>query len=145
MRRTVSKLAVAMAAMLAATSASAAPLALWMGQTEMVGLQRKIAKITVSDPEVLSVNKLKAGAELRALSPGKCHVEMKTKDGYFFEFDVHVTPRGAEVYSVNRAEGEHDGFTLEGSKSNREPKVVAKPPSEKEQFRKAIQQALSQR
>jgi len=144
MRCAMNRLAVAMAAVVAATSASAAPLALWIGQTEMVGIQRKITSITVSAPDVLAVSKLKAGAELRAVSSGKCHVEMKTKDGYFFEFDVHVTPRGAEVYSVNRAEGEHDGFALEGYKSDRQPKP-AKKPSEKEQFLKAIQQALSRR
>jgi Flp pilus assembly secretin CpaC len=109
-------------AVLASTAASAAPLALWVGQTEMLGTQRKIKTITVSNPEVVSVEKQKSGAELRAKAPGVSHVEMRTTDGYVFEFEVHVTA-GAEVYSTNRKESEHADFTLEGTKA---PEKAAK-------------------
>lgn len=114
------KWAVAVAAVLVSSVASGAPLSLWMGQSELLGTQRKIAKITVSDPSVVTVVKQKSGAELRATAPGVSHVEMRTTDGFVFEFDVHVT-RGAEVYSVNRAEPEHAGFTLDGYKAPAKP------------------------
>jgi Flp pilus assembly secretin CpaC len=118
------KWVVALAVLLASTAA-AAPLSLWVGQTEMLGTTRKIKTITVSNPEVVKVEKQKAGAELRAIAPGVSHVEMRTTDGYVFEFEVHVTAPGAEVYSTNRKESEHADFVLEGTKAPEKPKAQA--------------------
>lgn len=134
---------VAMAVLLISSAVSAAPLSLWPGQSELLGLQRKIAKITVSDTDVVMVVRQRVGAELRAKAPGIAHVEMRTTDGFVFDFDVHVTPR-AEVYSVNRAESEHAGFSLEGYKPGEKPAARAsapKAPPAKEQARRPTKSA----
>src|SRR4051812_16616410 len=81
------------ASFLLSTPALAGPLSLWLGQTEMLGLQRKVCRISVTEPSVVTVRKLKTGAELRARKPGVSHIQMITTEGYVFDFDVHVTER----------------------------------------------------
>ncbi|WP_224243374.1 hypothetical protein [Hyalangium gracile] len=94
------------------TGAWAGPLALWVGQTTFLGFPGKGSKVEVSDSSVIAVQITKSGAEIRAVHPGVSRVTLRLRDGDTHEFNVHVTPSGAEVYSTSRAESEHSGFSL---------------------------------
>lgn len=107
------------------TSAWAGPMSLWLGQTKFIMYNGRFTKVTVSNPSVVMVQAMKGGAEVRAKDPGVSKVSLKTRDGEKFEFDVHVTPRGAEVYSTNRAEPEHYDFTLSSAPKMSRSSVVA--------------------
>jgi hypothetical protein len=97
---------------LVSTAAWAGPMSLWLGQTKFISYNGRFTKATVSNPSVVAVETLKGGAEVRAKVAGVSRVSLRSRDGEKFEFDVHVTPRGAEVYSTNRAEPEHGEFSL---------------------------------
>jgi len=95
-----------------ATASGAAPLALWVGQTTFLGVPGKGSKVELSDASVVEVQTSRSGVELRARRPGVSRVTLRLRDGETHEFTVHVTPSGAEVYTVSRTEGEHSGFSL---------------------------------
>jgi hypothetical protein len=103
---------VLVAVALASSSAWAGPLSLWIGETKFLGFQSRSAKVTISDPSVIEVETSRSGAEIRAKRPGVSHVTLKLHGGETYEFAVHVTPKGAEVYSTDRAESEHAGFSV---------------------------------
>lgn len=100
------------AVLLSSTAAWAAPLALWVGQTTFLGFPSRGSRVEVSNEEVIEVQKTKSGMEIRAKRPGVSQVKLRLRDGEQHEFAVHVTPSGAEVYSVSRAESEHAPFSL---------------------------------
>ncbi|MBN1209654.1 MAG: pilus assembly protein N-terminal domain-containing protein [Myxococcaceae bacterium] len=110
MRNAGKLLIVAMA--LVSSSAWAGPLALWVGQTTFLGFPGRHSQVEVSNPWVVEVKTTKTGAELHGLYPGVTKVTLRLRGGETYEFDVHVTPSGAEVYSTSRAESEHSGFSL---------------------------------
>jgi hypothetical protein len=97
------------------TASWAAPLALWVGQTSFLGFPSKGAKVQVSNDAVVDVQITKSGMEIHAKQPGVSQVSLKLRDGEKHEFAVHVTPSGAEVYTVNRTESEHAAFSLSPS------------------------------
>jgi hypothetical protein len=101
-----------LAAAAVSTAAWAGPMALWVGQTKFIGYTAGFKKATVANPSVVSVQTFKGGAEVRAKQMGVSRVALRARSGEIFEFDIHVTPRGAEVYSVDRAESEHYEFSL---------------------------------
>jgi hypothetical protein len=111
MLRNAGKLMI-VAVALFSTAAWAGPLALWVGQTTFLGFPGKKSQVDVSDTSVVEVQLSKTGAEIRAKRPGVSRVTLRLRDGEKHEFNVHVTPSGAEVYSVSRTEPEHSGFTL---------------------------------
>lgn len=112
---------------LVSTSAWAGPMSLWLGQTKFIMYTGRFTKVTVSNPSVVTVQAMKGGAEVRAKDPGVSKVSLRTRGGEKFEFDVHVTPRGAEVYSTNRAESEHYDFTLSSApRASRSSAVASK-------------------
>ncbi len=90
----------------------AAPLALWVGQTSFLGFSSRGSKVEVSNDAVIEVQITQSGMEIRAKQPGVSQVSLKLRDGEKHEFAVHVTPSGAEVYTVNRTESEHAAFSL---------------------------------
>jgi hypothetical protein len=94
------------------TASWAAPLSLWVGQTSFLGFPSRGSKVEVSNDAVISVEITKSGMEIRAKQPGVSQVSLKLRDGEKHEFAVHVTPSGAEVYTVNRTESEHAAFSL---------------------------------
>jgi hypothetical protein len=109
------------------SSAWAGPLALWVGQTSFFGFPGRNSQVEVSNPFVVEVTTSKSGAEIRGLLPGTSKVTLRLKDGDTYEFVVHVTPKGSEVYSTSRAESEHAGFDLNTAYAGRtkEPKRSA--------------------
>jgi hypothetical protein len=112
MMRNAGKL-VLVAVALVSSSAWAGPLALWIGETKFLGFQsRSAAKVELSDPSVIEVQTSRSGAEIRAKRPGVSHVKLLLPGGETYEFAVHVTPQGTEVYSTDRSESEHSGFSL---------------------------------
>jgi len=94
------------------TASWAAPLALWVGQTSFLGFPSRGAKVEVSNDAVVGVQITKSGMEITARQPGVSQVSLKLRDGEAHTFAVHVTPSGAEVYTVNRTESEHAAFSL---------------------------------
>jgi hypothetical protein len=94
------------------TASWAAPLALWVGQTSFLGFPSRGAKVEVSNDAVVDVQITQSGLEIHAKQPGVSQVSLKLRDGEKHEFAVHVTPSGAEVYTVNRTESEHAAFSL---------------------------------
>ncbi|HYV45782.1 MAG TPA: hypothetical protein VFA20_13030 [Myxococcaceae bacterium] len=111
MHRTARWMVVA-AAVLVSASASAGPLALWVGQKQTLYIFSKISKIEISNPAAVSASKVPSvGMDLKATAPGVSDVTIKCKDGSVYAFRVHVT-RGAEVYSTNRNEPEHYQWSL---------------------------------
>lgn len=111
------------------TASWAAPLALWVGQTSFLGFPSRGAKVQVSNDAVVDVQLTKSGMEIHAKQPGVTQVSLKLRDGETHEFAVHVTPSGAEVYTVNRTESEHAAFSLEPSpvvKKKSSPQVAEK-------------------
>jgi Flp pilus assembly secretin CpaC len=126
MKRNLGKLLVVAVAVVS-TTAWAGPMSLWLGQTKFIMYNGRFTKVTVSNPSVVAVQAMRGGAEVRAKDPGVSKVSLRTRDGEKFNFDVHVTPRGAEVYSTNRAEPEHYDFTLSSApKMNRTSAVASK-------------------
>jgi hypothetical protein len=111
MLRNAGKLMI-VAVALFSTASWAAPLALWVGQTTFLGFPGRGSQVEISDTSVVEVQTSKSGAEIRAKRPGVSRVTLRLRDGEKHEFAVHVTPSGAEVYSVSRTEPEHSGFTL---------------------------------
>jgi hypothetical protein len=111
MLRNAGKLMI-VAVALFATASGAAPLALWVGQTTFLGLPGKGCKVELSNAAVVEVQTTKSGVELRAQRPGVSQVTLRLRNGETHTFAVHVTPSGAEVYTVSRTEGEHSGFSL---------------------------------
>lgn len=103
---------VLVAVALVSSAAWAGPLSLWMGETTFLGFQSRSARAEVSDPSVIEVQTSRSGAEIRAKRPGVSRVTLKLHGGTTHEFVVHVTPKGAEVYSTDRAESEHAGFSV---------------------------------
>jgi Pilus formation protein N terminal region len=97
------------------TASWAAPLALWVGQTSFLGFPSRGAKVEVSNDAVVEVQITKSGMEIIAKQPGVSQVSLKLRDGEAHTFAVHVTPSGAEVYTVNRTESEHAAFSLSPS------------------------------
>jgi hypothetical protein len=98
--------------LLVSTGAWAGPLSLALGETKFFGFSARSTKVELSDDSVVSVRTSRSGVELQAKRPGVSHVTLRLRGGETYEFDVHVTPRGAEVYSTNRAEPEHSEFIL---------------------------------
>jgi len=128
---------VVVAAVLVSASASAGPLALWVGQKQTLFIFPKISKIEISNPAAVTATRVPSvGMDLKAVAPGVSDVTIRCKDGSVYAFQVHVT-RGAEVYSTNRNEPEHYQFSLssEPMASNATPApataVAAKAPSKK--------------
>lgn len=111
MLRNAGKLMIAVVALFA-TASGAAPLALWVGQTTFLGFPGQGSRVEVGDASVVEVQPLKNGVELRARHPGVTQVTLRLRGGETHTFAVHVTPSGAEVYTVSRTEGEHSGFSL---------------------------------
>lgn len=97
------------------TASWAAPLALWVGQTSFLGFPSRGAKVEVSNDAVIDVQITQSGMEITAKQPGVSQVSLKLRDGEAHTFAVHVTPSGAEVYTVNRTESEHAAFSLSPS------------------------------
>jgi hypothetical protein len=116
-RNAVTLLIVAM--VLVSGSAWAAPLSLAIGETTFLGFPARSSKVELSDASVITVRTSRSGVELRARQPGVTRVTLRLRDGDTYEFTVHVTPNGAQVYSTNRAEPEHADFSL--------PPAVQKP------------------
>jgi len=114
MHRTARWMVVA-AAVLVSASASAGPLALWVGQKQTLFIFSKISKIEISNPAVIRASRVPSvGLDLRAVAPGVSDVTIRCKDGSVYAFQVHST-RGAEVYSTNRNEPEHYQWSLSSS------------------------------
>lgn len=111
MLRNAGKLMI-VAVALFATASGAAPLALWVGQTTFLGFPSKGSKVELTDASVVEVATVKNGVEIRAKHPGVSQVTLRLRGGETHTFAVHVTPSGAEVYTVSRTEGEHTGFSL---------------------------------
>ena len=111
MLRTSGKLMI-VAVALFATASGAAPLALWVGQTTFLGFPSKGSKVELSNASVVEVQTVKNGVEIRAKHPGVSQVTLRLRGGETHTFAVHVTPSGAEVYTVSRTESEHSGFSL---------------------------------
>jgi hypothetical protein len=111
MLRNAGKLMI-VAVALFATASGAAPLALWVGQTTFLGVPGKGCKVELSNPAAVEVQTSKSGVEIRAKHPGVSQVTLRLRDGETHSFTVHVTPSGAEVYTVSRTESEHSGFSL---------------------------------
>lgn len=103
---------IVVAVALFATASGAAPLALWVGQTTFLGFPSKGSKVELTNSSVVEVATLKNGVEIRAKHPGVTQVTLRLRGGETHTFAVHVTPSGAEVYTVSRSEGEHAGFSL---------------------------------
>lgn len=111
MHRTARWMVVA-AALVASASASAGPLALWVGQKQTLYVFSKISKIEISNPAVIRASRVPSvGMDLRAVAPGVSDVTIRCTDGSVYAFQVHST-RGAEVYSTNRNEPEHYQWSL---------------------------------
>jgi hypothetical protein len=103
---------IAAAAVLVSASASAGPLALWVGQKQTLYIFSKISKIEISNPAVIRASRVPSvGMDLRAVAPGVSDVTIRCSDGSVYAFQVHST-RGAEVYSTNRNEPEHYQWSL---------------------------------
>jgi hypothetical protein len=100
------------AMVLVSGTAWAGPLSLAQGETKFLGFSARSSKVELSDASVLAVRTSSSGVELRARHPGVSRVTLRLRDGETYEFTVHVTPNGAEVYSTNRAEPEHSEFSL---------------------------------
>lgn len=111
MLRNAGKLMI-VAVALFATASGAAPLALWVGQTTFLGFPSKGSQVELTDASVVEVATVKNGVEIRAKHPGVSQVTLRLRGGETHTFAVHVTPSGAEVYTVSRTEGEHAGFSL---------------------------------
>lgn len=102
----------AAAALMAGASASAGPLALWVGQKQTLFIVAPIEKVEISDGSVIRTSPVpKVGLDLRAVAPGVSDVKITCKGGETYSFRVHST-RGAEVYSTDRSEPEHYQWSL---------------------------------
>jgi hypothetical protein len=145
MMRNAGKLLI-VAVALVSTSAWAGPLALWIGQTTFLGFPGRASQVEVSDPSVIAVQTSRNGAEIRAIRPGVSQVTLRLRDGETYEFAVHVTPRGAEVYSTARSEGEHSGFSLAtastASKSSAQARQARTDKAEKEETPRTAKRAV---
>jgi hypothetical protein len=100
------------AMVLVSTGAWAGPLSLAMGETTFLGFTARSSKVQLSDESVVAVKTSRSGIELSAKRPGVTQVTLLLPQGQKYEFSVHVTPKGAHLYSTNRAEPEHSDFTF---------------------------------
>lgn len=125
MMRNAGKLMIVAVALFSSAS-WAAPLALWVGQTSFFSFPGKGSRVEVSNPAAIEVVLSKSGAEIHAKQPGVSQVTLRLRDGETHEFTVHVTPSGAEVYSVARNESEHAGFSLSAPARKAEPSKSGK-------------------
>lgn len=136
MLRNAGKLMI-VAVALFATASGAAPLALWVGQTTFLGFPSKGSTVETTDASVVEVATVKNGVELRAKHPGVSQVTLRLRGGETHTFAVHVTPSGAEVYTVSRTEGEHAPFSLSSAPAARSRPTAQAAAPEKSQARKS--------
>jgi hypothetical protein len=131
---------IALAAFAVCGSAWAGPFSLWVGQKHTLFISQKVSRLEVSDLSVAEVKKVRGvGLEIAARAPGVAEIRISTADGTAYAFKVHVT-RGAEVYSVNRSEPEHSGWSLSSSEVK-----PADPRTARQRGKKSPRRAVSAR
>jgi len=115
---------------LVSSAAWAGPLAMALGETTFLSFPARSSKVELSDASVVAVRTSSSGVELRAMHPGVSRVTLRLRGGQTHEFTVHVTPKGAQVYSTNRAEPEHPDFSLTPAPTpakSQAPRTAQKP------------------
>lgn len=78
--------------------AHAEPVSVAVGQTKRVTLSVQVARIDVSDKEVLSAKKLSRGVEISGSALGKSELKVTTAGGDELTLVVHVTNPGSRVF-----------------------------------------------
>jgi Flp pilus assembly secretin CpaC len=90
--------------LLVASSAFGSAFSVEVGQTKVMGVSQRIVGITVSDPSVVEVQKLRNGGGVTLLGKekGKTEIALRTVDGNEVEFMLYVTSEGAKVFTTSR-------------------------------------------
>jgi len=91
-----------------------------VGQTKVMGVSQRIVGITVRDPGVVEVRKLRngSGVTLVGKEMGKTQIALRTVEGNEVEFVLYVTSEGARVFSTSRDDAPAGKKTLEAKKSS---------------------------
>ncbi len=95
------KLAAVVALLVAFPAFAAKQVSVNVGKTKVVAVSQKVAKVVVSNPEVVQARQERSAVSLTGRESGKALVQIRTVDGVEVDLMVHVT-QGGDIYMVGR-------------------------------------------